>query len=195
MKLLLVILLATVCYGERTIPFPKQIIPIHYDVHLNFTMQLDGNSTKLVGNSIMEFKALEAINFVQMHFKDGSMALEDITINGRNGSVQLIGLVIEVESDLLKVILEENLVVGEVYNLTFAKYTKKISFEVCGVNLARYTEENKQKHLLLTQFEKNGAREVFPCLDEPYYKTTFTFTIVRPVEYFTLFTTKVHESR
>ena len=31
--------------------------------------------------------------------------------------------------------------------------------------------------MLATQFEKSEARKAFPCLDEPYFKSTFTVTL------------------
>lgn len=38
---------------------------------------------------------------------------------------------------------------------------------------------NFHSWLGVTQFEPNGARRAFPCLDEPSFKSTFTLHIAR----------------
>ena len=36
------------------------------------------------------------------------------------------------------------------------------------------------RRMATTQFEAYGARQAFPCFDEPRFKTNYTFTLGRP---------------
>ena len=64
----------------------------------------------------------------------------------------------------------------------------EISFEICfsgkitdamhGLYPCYYKENGVKKELFATQFESHHAREVFPCIDEPEAKATFSLGIV-----------------
>ena len=64
----------------------------------------------------------------------------------------------------------------------------EISFKICfsgkitdamhGLYPCYYKENGVKKELFATQFESHHAREVFPCIDEPEAKATFSLGIV-----------------
>ncbi len=53
-----------------------------------------------------------------------------------------------------------------------------------GFYRSRYTDKDKQKYILTSQFEAANARNAFPCFDEPAYKAVFDvrFTVKKDLE-------------
>jgi aminopeptidase N len=56
-------------------------------------------------------------------------------------------------------------------------FAGKITDGMHGLYPCYYTLDGIKKELLATQFESHSAREVFPCIDEPAAKATFTVTL------------------
>lgn len=50
------------------------------------------------------------------------------------------------------------------------------------------------RNYLATHMRPNNARRVFPCMDEPEFKTPFTVSIARPKTHFTLFNTELERT-
>lgn len=44
--------------------------------------------------------------------------------------------------------------------------------------------------MALTQFESTGARQAFPCYDEPHLKAVFKLTLIVPTGYHAIANTK-----
>ncbi len=60
-------------------------------------------------------------------------------------------------------------------------YTGKLSDDLTGFYDAPYKEDNRIKHLAVTQFESESARRAFPCFDRPRYNTPFSITLEVPL--------------
>ncbi len=58
-------------------------------------------------------------------------------------------------------------------NVILIKYSGKVAKDLFGIY---YSHHNDSK-IISTQFEPNGARRMFPCFDDPKYKTTFKVTL------------------
>ncbi len=56
-------------------------------------------------------------------------------------------------------------------------YSGVITDTMHGLYPCYYRHDNKPQELLTTQFESHHAREVFPCIDEPEAKATFSLTV------------------
>ncbi|CAD6187492.1 unnamed protein product [Caenorhabditis auriculariae] len=70
---------------------------------------------------------------------------------------------------------------GSVYDVSFV-YTGLINYyQDGGLFYTNYVDPSGQKHwMVATQFESTDARRVFPGLDEPSYKATFSITVAYP---------------
>ena len=57
------------------------------------------------------------------------------------------------------------------------EFSGKITDAMHGLYPCYYKEKGEKKELFATQFESHHAREVFPCIDEPEAKATFSLEI------------------
>ncbi|TNN07047.1 Puromycin-sensitive aminopeptidase [Schistosoma japonicum] len=60
------------------------------------------------------------------------------------------------------------------------EYTGTINEKMEGFYRSSYISDGKEHYLLSTDFEATGARQAFPCLDEPDFKAVFSITLIIP---------------
>ena len=83
----------------------------------------------------------------------------------------------KVENDEILVNIEKlNFKKGDKIQLKI-EFSGKITDAMHGLYLCYYKENGEEKELFATQFESHHAREVFPCVDEPEAKATFSLEI------------------
>lgn len=154
-------------FGEKTVPrLFKNFIPSHYDLFLNLN-----NVEKIFsGQVIITGEAKE--NHISLHAKD--LEITEVLINDKLATFSFHDL------DELRL---KNTEESEEFNLKNTSVEIKISFSgkitdpMHGLYPCYYKENNETKNLLATQFESHYAREVFPCVDEPEAKATFSLTL------------------
>jgi len=54
------------------------------------------------------------------------------------------------------------------------RYTFKLSHSMIGMYLSTYRYQDREERIVSTQFESHYARMMFPCVDEPEAKATFS---------------------
>jgi len=62
-------------------------------------------------------------------------------------------------------------------------------YDIAGWYLSEYIYEGVTVTNVVTQFQATDARSVFPCLDEPAFKSTFNVTLIAPANATKLFNT------
>ena len=83
----------------------------------------------------------------------------------------------KVENDEILVNIEKlNFKKGDKIQLKI-EFSGKITDAMHGLYPCYYKENGEEKELFATQFESHHAREVFPCIDEPEAKATFSLEI------------------
>ena len=83
----------------------------------------------------------------------------------------------KVENDEILVNIEKlNFKKGDKIQLKI-EFSGKITDAMHGLYPCYYKEKGEKKELFATQFESHHAREVFPCIDEPEAKATFSLEI------------------
>ena len=83
----------------------------------------------------------------------------------------------KVENDEILVNIEKlNFKKGDKIQLKI-EFSGKITDAMHGLYPCYYKENGEEKELFATQFESHHAREVFPCVDEPEAKATFSLEI------------------
>lgn len=67
--------------------------------------------------------------------------------------------------------------IGSVHSIEI-KWTAVVLQGTSGLYVSSYVDPEGERHYMAaTQFETAGARKMFPCFDEPGYKSYFTFTV------------------
>lgn len=81
------------------------------------------------------------------------------------------------------------------------KYTVKLTFKgklttvMQGIYPCKFTDKDKEKIILATQFEAPHAREAFPCIDEPEAKATFQLSLTSPNDQVVLSNTPIEKQQ
>ncbi|XP_060071986.1 aminopeptidase N-like [Ylistrum balloti] len=83
--------------------------------------------------------------------------------------------------------MDTELVAGQQYSLTLY-FDDNLTDSLIGMYLSSYQSEtaNETIYLAVTQFQHTFARNAFPCFDEPALKATFSITLERQPQIFTL---------
>ncbi|KAL3885524.1 hypothetical protein ACJMK2_025576 [Sinanodonta woodiana] len=78
----------------------------------------------------------------------------------------------------LVVRLDGEMVKNERYTLKIT-YSGPLKNDLTGLYLSSYQRGNNTVYMVTSQLEPTDARKVFPCLDEPQFKSHFQVTLVR----------------
>ncbi|XP_069118198.1 endoplasmic reticulum aminopeptidase 1-like [Argopecten irradians] len=165
----------------QQIRLPRSIIPKEYDVMIN----PDFLSERKTFKGVVKIKALvmEKTEMIIFHVKDLTITNVSVQIQHNGGGMLRkcdVKMQLKCEELQMYVLqMAETLMEGTkvTVNLEFdGVLVKKLS----GFYLSSYTTPGGEvKYLGTTQFESTGAREAFPCLDEPDMKAKFTISLVR----------------
>lgn len=109
---------------------------------------------------------------------------KEIALHSKDLEIKKITLANDIKLNFLKAENDEILV--NIEELNFKKgdkvqlkieFSGKITDAMHGLYPCYYKENGEKKELFATQFESHHAREVFPCVDEPEAKSTFSLEI------------------
>ncbi|AYV83714.1 MAG: aminopeptidase N [Hyperionvirus sp.] len=143
---------------------PKDVVPINYRLNIIVDME----KFTFSGRAEIRFMAVKAVEIVRLHSKN--LMIERIFLNERECE----GVVMDVENEIVSVRVP--LYFGEGV-LRFV-YRGVVNGNLEGFYRSGYWVNGVKKYLGVTQFQPLGARQVFPCFDEPDFKATFDVGIV-----------------
>uniref|UniRef100_A0A7E4UXT2 Aminopeptidase n=1 Tax=Panagrellus redivivus TaxID=6233 RepID=A0A7E4UXT2_PANRE len=157
---------------------PKNIYPYHYDVKLRVQLPVNGNNDfKISGQVRIEFNVTETSN--RVYFNARGIDIENAE-DWRHRNLQVAnGAHSEVRYVEVPVVMEA----GKKYHIVL-DFVSRFQPGMEGLYLSRYLDTSGQvRYAASTQFEAMNARRLFPCLDEPYYRSSFTFVVEHPPSY------------
>ncbi|XP_065336778.1 aminopeptidase N-like [Cloeon dipterum] len=134
------------------------------------------------GDISITIKVLKATDMIRMHAHNLTIYVNTVSVtNERSGEKQNITSVEQTKPDddrqfldiFLENELEENTYIIKIH------FEGMLNSDLAGFYRSGYMENNKQKWMLVTQFEATAARRAFPCFDEPALKATFDVSIAR----------------
>lgn len=150
----------------------KQFVPNNY----NLILDIDKTNSSVSGQVTITGKKVgrpsKRITLHQQNLRIISASLHnkkqniDVKVNRVNTHKSL---------HEVRIHTDELIYPGE-YTITI-KFVAKISEKMLGIYSSSFTEKNKKKSLIATQFESHHARKAFPCIDEPEAKATFDLTL------------------
>lgn len=140
--------------------------PEHYDLSID----LDGPGRHFEGRVIIT-GTKPGKDAIRLHAKE--LTITKAKIDGKEVSVEM--------QD------HDELVVGP-SDLSVGEHTIELSFNgtitdhMHGLYPCYYEHDGIKKELFATQFESHHAREVFPCVDEPAAKATFSLELITALQ-------------
>ncbi|MRX09745.1 M1 family peptidase [Pseudoduganella sp. FT25W] len=151
---------------------PKNVIPVNYDV----SIVPDVDKRTLRGKETVELLFREASATIQFNAID--MRFQQVRFDGK----PVKSTVIDAKRQIVSVTLPKPAAPGN-HTLTLA-YTAKIETGPRGLFAQPFVKPDGSKDILLsTQFEATDARRMFPCWDEPAFRSTFQLTTTTPAKW------------
>lgn len=140
------------------------------------------------GSIHMELQVLTATDFVVFHSKELDIQSVSLSLTGKKmREVAIVDRMTSVAFEQVYLKLSEELPAGSTVDLNIS-FSGKLNDNMYGFYRSSYkTKTGDRRWLATTHFEPTDARAAFPCFDEPHLKANFTFSIVRPVDYISLF--------
>lgn len=136
--------------------------PQHYDVSL----ELERQARQFSGQVDLRGVSAQA-GSLSLHAKD--LDIVEVSVDGQPATWRQ---------------AEEDELVVESAAITAGEHAIRLSFRgritdpMHGLYPCYFEHNGQKKELLATQFESHHAREVFPCVDEPEAKASFTLSLV-----------------
>lgn len=138
----------------------QQFIPTDYD--LSLTLDRQGRTF----SGTVTIKGASRTDSISLH--SSGLTIENALIDGHVATVE------HKEFDELQ-LSSPSLRPGS--HVVVLRFSGVITDAMHGLYPSHYEHNGVKKELLATQFESHHAREVFPCIDEPEAKATFTLTL------------------
>ncbi|MDB5754162.1 MAG: aminopeptidase [Massilia sp.] len=175
--------LANAAPGPQQAPFSFDTAPGHLPknvVPLDYTVAIEPN---------IEARTLRGSESVKLMFREASATITFNALNMRFDQVRFDGkpvksVAIDKERQLTTVTLASSAAPGP-HTLTLS-YTGKIETGPRGLFAQPFVKPDGTRDILLsTQFEGTEARRMFPCWDEPAFRSTFQLTATVPAKWAT----------
>ncbi|XP_071569674.1 aminopeptidase A-like isoform X2 [Temnothorax nylanderi] len=173
------------------LPFPELgVFPVHYAIRLTALIEkYDSNmtqpsDTKQEYSSLLPYrKSFITINIIQLTRKIQLHALNirssSVTLTGRNNIPYATREIIYIsETNILEIYFSDILYPG-VYSLTLESRAQNTD-DTENVFESSYINREKREsimYLIAPHIQVDGARRLFPCWDEPHFKTTFAISV------------------
>ena len=147
---------------------PKTIVPLSYSIHI----APDIEKATLIGHETIEIEVRAPVRAIVLN----SLNLEiDSAALNLEKPVALTPK-LDVEQQTLTFPLTNELPPGK-YTLALS-FHGKLTEQTEGLYLTRYQVGTADKLALTTQFQATDARRMFPCWDEPVFRSVFQLTAV-----------------
>ncbi|VDO07993.1 unnamed protein product [Rodentolepis nana] len=173
----------------KDVRLPYTVIPLHYDLRLQaFIDGVDVKNFKFTGSVRVRLLCREATDvfFVHAH-NDLNVNQSLIRLVSENGMEDLIK---QKEYDKarqwFKITTTERLQPTKIYYLSFDEFGAPLTISLRGWYLSTYEENKVTKYMATSQLQPTEARRVFPCWDEPAFKSVFEIKLVRKENFHSL---------
>jgi aminopeptidase N len=153
---------------------PKEVVPLHYAIRL----EPNAEQATFAGEVQIDIEARKPAK--ELVLNSLGLQISEATLDGKP-----IKAAADNATQLLK--LSGTEVTPGKHRISL-RFTGKLTEQPQGLYLARYQLPNgDQRKALVTQMEPSDARRMFPCWDEPAFRSTFQLTAVVPAGHTALY--------
>ncbi|OXA63021.1 Aminopeptidase N [Folsomia candida] len=169
----------------------KDLVPLHYDVQIRPIINLpvdDPEQFTAPGEVTIRLRCVTPTTNITLHSNDIDIHYDDVTVRivQTSISIRIVTHTNDSSMSTYSMQLESSLDAGLEYEV-FIPFTAKVGNRLSGLYRSSYLDAaGQQKWLATTQFQSIGARQAFPCFDEPGFRSTFNVTIGRAEGYHSL---------
>lgn len=159
---------------------PSTTSPVRYDLHI--TTNVHTGARAFSGNVLIHLAVEENTKAIKLNNR--LLNIGKITLYDAAG-VEVPYLVAVTVSEILTISFMDGLP-GGVYVLEI-DYTADLQNNNSGFYRSQYiADDGSTRYIATTQFEATGARNAFPCFDEPRYRATFKVKMTHDASYHTI---------
>lgn len=160
------------CFENPNFSLPYVAIPLHY----NLTVNINFDQSYFLGNSSVILKTLENTKNLTLHSKNLNISKIELFDSGNLINTEYY---FNTEEDFLVIKFPQTLLSGRTYLLKIDYIANLTRDENIGLYGGKFYAENYTSYFAATNLFPNYARRVFPCFDEPRYKSTYQLTLIR----------------
>lgn len=155
---------------------PTNLKPLNYILKLKPFMRPD--QFYFEGSVKITVICNEPTDVIELNVNQLEIPNQQITVNRDDQSKKFNVSKVEIEGQILKIKLNENLNKNTNYTI-FIPFKGNLTTSLVGFYRSSYFnfETNETNYLATTHFEATDARRAFPCYDEPELKATFDIEI------------------
>ncbi len=158
--------------AESAYRLPRTVTPSRYEL----TLEPDLGARVFRGSEDVRIHVHEPVQEIVLNAA-GLQIAEGRLSDGNGTKIGVVDLVIDAESDRVRVLLSEPPAPGE-WTLHL-EFRGALNERLVGFYPSTYTDEQGSPHTVAsTHFEAADARRAFPCWDEPDLKAEFAVTLV-----------------
>ncbi|OTF81290.1 aminopeptidase-like protein, partial [Euroglyphus maynei] len=149
------------------------IQPKHYDL----TIQVNLTTNIYNGSVVIQIEAFKPFEHIVLHAAQ-MLQVELFSVkNSNNDPIEDVSMFRYQPKQFIVIEFDEQQTNGT-YELTFNFTANLLDAGISGLYLSNYTDGMENFKMASTQFEFFDARKVFPCFDEPAFKSKFAITII-----------------
>ncbi|XP_014296929.2 putative aminopeptidase-2 [Microplitis demolitor] len=170
-------------YPNADYRLPKTIYPTTYTI--NLTPYLDDNNFTFDGQVQINMTVTRNISSIVLHANN--LKIKRINVHENSiKNLKVSSYFINSTTNKFSIYLASTVNVGSFLTVDI-EYSGILNDNMEGFYRSYYKDDNGNTHwLATTQFEKFGARQAFPCFDEPAFKAKYNINIQRPNNYHSL---------
>ncbi|KAH9282431.1 Aminopeptidase N [Echinococcus granulosus] len=182
----------------KDVRLPYTVIPLYYDLRLQANIY--GSNASLFnfnGSVRVRLQCREATDFFFVHaYNEMTVNRKAIWLHREDSEVNLLANVsYDRARQWYRLSTSEKLEPEKIYLLYFGDFGAPLTINLRGWYLSSYVENNVTKYLATSQLQPTDARRVFPCWDEPAFKSIFEIKLVRREDFHSMSNMPLVESR
>ena len=165
-----------------SIRLPHFVFPSNYN--LSFTFDLQGDQTVIRGSAVIDITAEIATNYILLHSEVKSIDFSSTKFVLENGDILPVqDQIIDKKTNFYLIIFQEVIPVSSNNYLELSFLSPIIQHPA---NWGVYLTDYEIRGGISTQFQPGWARMLFPCFDEPFFKSTFRVSVTHDSDFMAL---------